>query len=253
MTTRLIHALLAGTLLSGVAAGGAFARSSAPVFDPAQLPAVHGKVVQYDLTPRGDVDGLILADGTEVHFPPNFGTEIVALVRPGDTVTVHGLKARVIPLVRAMSVSADASGKTVVTENGLPGAGPRHGPHHPPPPPPASGQRMEDQGVIRTQLYGPRGELNGVLLADGTMVHFPPPVAAQYTADLQPGKTIAVRGEGVANDLGRSIAARAIGPKMSELTQLPAPPRPPHRHGPHRPGGPDALPPPSGVGPGQSG
>lgn len=241
-TRRLLHGLLAATLLSGAGAAGAYAQGSGPTFDPAQLPAVHGKVAQYDLTPRGDVDGLILADGIEVHFPPNFGTQVVAVVRPGDAVTVHGLKARVVPLVRAMSVTADASGQTVVTENGPPGAGPHHG-HRPPPPPHASGQSMQAQGPIRAQLHGPQGELNGVLLQDGTMVHFPPPVAAQYAADLQPGKTIAVQGNGVANDLGRSIAARAIGPSMSDLTQLPAPPRPPHPHGHHPAGGPGAPPP----------
>ncbi len=249
-TRRLTHALLAATLLSGAGAAGAFAQGNAngPAFDPDQLPAIHGKVQQYDLTPRGDVDGLILADGTEVHFPPGFGTQIAALVRPGDAVTVHGLKARVVPLVRAMSVSADASGKTVVTEGGPPGP---HRGHHHPPPPPAPGQRLQDQGVIRMQLHGPQGELNGVLLADGTMVHLPPPVAAQHADELQPGKTIAIQGHGVANDLGRSIAARAIGPTLNALTPLPLPP---HPHGPHhRPGEPGAPPPAPGAGPGQPG
>lgn len=245
MTTRkLMHALLAGALLTGAGAAGAWAQDNGPLFDPAQLPAVHGKVVQYDVTPRGDVDGLILSDGLEVHFPPYFGTQVVALVRPGDAVTVHGLKARVIPLVRAMSVTADASGQSVVMENGGPGMRPHpRGHHHPPPPPPARGERLQAQGTIRMQLHGPRGELNGVLLSDGTMVHLPPPVAAQHAAELQPGKTLAVQGHGVANDLGRSIAARAIGPSMQQLTQLPKPPHPPH-HGPHPAGGPGAPPPP---------
>jgi hypothetical protein len=249
-----MHALLAATLLSGVGAAGAFAQDSGPVFDPAQLPAVHGKVMQYDLTPRGDVDGLILADGLEVHFPPHFGTQVVAVVHPGDTVTVHGLKARVIPLVRAMSVTADASGKTVVTEHEGPGRGPHHG--HRPPPPRFAGQTMQVQGTVRTQLHGPQGELNGVLLQDGTMVHLPPPVATRYASDLQPGKTLAVQGNGVANDLGRSIAALAIGPSMNELTQLPAPPRPPHPHGHHHhhgDHGPDAPPPPPAPGTGPNG
>ena len=73
--------------------------------------------VQYSLTPRGDVDGLILTDGTEVHLPPHLGTQLVFAVRPGDDVTIHGLRARAIPMVQAMSVSNDATGSTV-TDNG---------------------------------------------------------------------------------------------------------------------------------------
>ena len=55
MRTR--HILLAAALIAG---GYGFARSQeAATFDPSRLPAIQGKVGQYSLTPRGDVDGLI--------------------------------------------------------------------------------------------------------------------------------------------------------------------------------------------------
>ena len=44
--------------------------------------------------------------------------------------------------------------------------------------PPASGeaqQTLEAAGRIKAQLHGPRGDLNGVLLEDGTIVRLPPP------------------------------------------------------------------------------
>jgi len=41
------------------------------IYDPEQLPVHRGQVQQYTLTPRGDIDGLILADGTEVKTPPH--------------------------------------------------------------------------------------------------------------------------------------------------------------------------------------
>src|SRR5215207_1763361 len=63
-----------------------------PLYDPAQLPEVKGTVQAYSLTPRGDVDGLILNDGTEVHFPPHMSAQLVFAVKPGDAVTVHGLR-----------------------------------------------------------------------------------------------------------------------------------------------------------------
>jgi hypothetical protein len=63
MRTKLI--LLAATLLVGGVGGAALAQDGAR-YDPSQLPAIQGKVAEYSLTPRGDVDGLILVDGTEV-------------------------------------------------------------------------------------------------------------------------------------------------------------------------------------------
>src|SRR5437899_3059042 len=80
---RIRHLLLAAALAAGAADAGAFAQN-AGTYDPQQFPAIQGKVAQYSLTPRGDVDGLILDDGTEVHLPPHLGTQLVFLVKPGD-------------------------------------------------------------------------------------------------------------------------------------------------------------------------
>jgi hypothetical protein len=56
----------------------------APLYDPQQLPAQRGVVQQFTLTPRGDIDGLILTDGTEVKTPPHLSTQIAYSVKPGD-------------------------------------------------------------------------------------------------------------------------------------------------------------------------
>src|ERR1700760_3740855 len=166
MRTRSV--LLAAALL---AAGAGVARSQdAGTFDPNQLPAIQGKVGQYSLTPRGDVDGLILLDGTEVHMPPHLGTQLVFAVRPGDAVTIHGLGARAIPMMQALSIRNDATGNTV-TDGGPGGpAGPR-----------SASQMLLAEGHIRAQLHGPIGDLNGVLLEDGTIVRLPPPEASRLT------------------------------------------------------------------------
>ena len=244
MTTRRLRTtlLLGATLLAGgTAAAIAQVGGGAATFDPAQMPAVHGTVARYDLTPRGDVDGLILQDGTEAHFPPHLGLQVAAAVRPGDAVTLHGLMARAIPLMQAMSVTADASGKTVV-DNGPGGHG---GPGHHMPPPPRGGSELEAQGVVKMALHGPRGELNGAMLEDGTLIHLPPPEATRLTAQLQPGQMVAVRGEGVDNSLGRSIGVHAFGPSADKLSPIAPPPHGPRGPGgPGRPGGPDAPPPP---------
>jgi hypothetical protein len=192
------------------------------IYNWQQLPSVQGRVAQYSLTPRGDVDGLILDNGTEVHFPPHLGTQLVYVVRPGDTVTVHGLEAMGVPMVQAMSITNDATGQTVV-DTGPPGPpGPRGRRGRPP----GGGMALTDQSTIKTRLYGPQGDLNGVLLADGTIVHMPPPVAQQMAAQLTPGQPLYVSGTGYAGPLGKAIDAQMIGPSQAQATALPVPPPP---------------------------
>ena len=228
MGTR--HAFLVAALIAG--ATGIAAAQDAATFDPSQLPAIPGKVAQYSLTPRGDVDGLILTDGTEVHLPPHLGTQLVYAVKPGDAVTVRGLRARAIPMVQAMSISNDATG-TTVSDNG-PG-GPR-GPR-------GAEQPLTAEGRIKAQLHGPNGDLNGALLDDGTIVRLPPTEAQRMAANLTPGAPLYVQGNGFAGPLGRVIEATSIGPNQGQLAQIAVPPVPP---GPgHRP-----PPPPPGRAPG---
>jgi hypothetical protein len=260
-------ALLAATLLSA-AAGVALAQTAA-TFDPAQLPATKGRVAHYSLTPRGDVDGLILDDGTEVHTPPQLGTQLVFIAKPGDAVTIHGLRAREVPMVMAMQVTNDATNQSV-TDIGGPGGpgGPGehgrrggHGPHGPggdfaamgvPPGGPGGPgrpgehggpgrwmegmQTMDAHGVIKAQLHGPRGDLNGAMLEDGTLIHLPPPEAQRLAPQLAIGQTVFVQGGGIANALGRVIMVHAIGQSADKLTPLTPPP--------HGPGAPPPPPPP---------
>jgi hypothetical protein len=230
MTTR--HALLTAALI----ASGAIIAQAQPAapYDPSQLPAIEGKVAQYSLTPRGDVDGVILTDGTEVHMPPHLGTQLVFAVKPGDAVTIHGLRARAIPMVQAMSVTNDATGNTV-TDNG-PGG---------PPGPGGPRQTLTAQGHIKAQLHGPEGDLNGVLLEDGTIVRLPPPEVQRLAADLMPGAPLYVQGDGFSGPLGWVIEATSIGPNQNQLAQIAAPPPGPRFGAPRPPpGGPGQFPPP---------
>jgi hypothetical protein len=200
--------LLTATVLLGLG-GIAFAQRGpgGPIYDPVQLPETKGKVAQYSLTPRGDVDGLILADGTEVHTPPRLETQLVFAVHPGDSVTIHGLKARAVPMIAAMSVTNDASGVTVMGG-----------------PPMAMGTETSDvSGKVKAQLHAARGQLDGVLLEDGTIVRLPPPEARRLADTLAVGKPLFVRGIVVQSALGRVVAARELGTDQANLTAIAAP------------------------------
>ena len=228
--------LLGGALVIGVGGSFAIAQARRAPRDPSTMAEFHGKVAQYDLTPRGDIDGLILADGAEVHFPPHLGSEVQAAVHPGDDVTIRGDKEG--PVVRAGSIAV-GSGAPIVDRGPPPGGpqgepqgGPAGGPRGGPRDNGVARQALTDTGVVKMALHGPRGELNGVLLEDGTMVHLPPPEATRLADTLKPGQPIAVRGEGVDGPTGRSIGAREVGPSMDKLTTIALPPPPPR-------GGPD--------------
>ena len=232
MKTRTI---LLTTAVFATSATVVWAQSGA-TFDPQQVPATQGQVDAYSLTPRGDVDGVILKDGTQVHMPPHLGARLVQAVKPGDAVTIRGLKAQALPVIQALSITGDASGQTVVD------TGPPAGP---PQPLTMSFQWVTASGRVREPLYGPRGDMNGALLDDGTQVHLPPNQASTLGAGLQAGQTLAAQGYGVAGAYGRSLDAQQIGASPAQLVQV-GPPRPPGRRGPPPPGfgGPGAPPPP---------
>jgi len=232
MTRLFSHTLLTTPLLLAMACAPALAQTATGLFDPAQMPSTQGTVAQYDLTPRGDVDGLILTDGTEVHLPPYLGQQLVQAVKPGDSVTIHGLRARAIPLVQAMSVTNDKSGTVIADTNGFgaprPGAGRPRAPRPMPPLGSDAGQGTQIKDTVKMTLHGPRGELNGVLLTNGTIVRLPPPAAAQLTTLLVAGTAITVTGHETSSNLGHVMAARAIGPTGGTLEPIGmAPPLPP--------------------------
>jgi hypothetical protein len=179
------------------------------------------------LTPRGDVDGLILNDGTEVMLPPHLTTQIVFAIRPGDTVTIRGLRARAVPLVEAASVTNFATGVSVM-DNGPPGG------------PDRSAGEQTISAQITAQLHGRRGEVNGALLDSGIILRMPPPEAERMESLLQAGQPVTVRGITLKTALGTVIDARAIGASPDQLTELGARPGPAGPRGEPRrgPGGP---------------
>jgi hypothetical protein len=208
---------------------------------------ITGTVRMFKLTPVGELEGFILSDGTEVHFPPHL-TEQLAAVRPDDRVEVRGWQSARPGFVVGTSVTDARTGQTVV-DQGPPPPGTR-----PPPPPPGEpapgAQWASVQGQVRQDLHGPAGDINGALLADGTELKLPPPAAYQVSGWLQPGETIAARGYLLANRFGRVMDVQAIGPSPDRLAQVgwvgppgpggapPAPPGPGPAAAPPGPGGP---------------
>jgi hypothetical protein len=206
-----------------------------------QSMTIGGVVTRFTLTPRGDLDGLILGDGTQVHVPPHLSAELAAAVKPGDAVTVTGSRSPTGALFIAASVANTASNQTVV-DRGPPAPG-----FVPPPPPPgvpaAGAENALVQGRVQRLLRGPAGDVDGALLDDGTVLRMPPHIAYQFATLLVPGQTVAVQRWGLSTAYGRVIDVQSVGPSTAQLSQPSsaqpvAPPAPGVVPPPSRPGGP---------------
>jgi hypothetical protein len=228
------------------------------VYDPQQFPAIHGEIERLSLTARGDIDGVILKDGTEVKTSPELSTQIAFVIKPGDRVTVHGLRAAALPLVRAVSITDEVTHRTVTDSDGSMPMNPPP-PPRPPPPPPALGASSETSGRVRMALHGPQGEVNGVLLETGAILRFPPDYGAQLASAIQPRLSVVAEGITVTNSLGTVMDVQQFGPSRDRMVAVGPSVPPPDDRGPaglrRRPGPPPGAPlappppPPAGLAP----
>lgn len=74
------------------------------LFETGDLPHVTSDVDHFLVNPEGDADGLVLANGLEVRFPPGFLAEVLAVVRAGDRVTIHGRVPRATASLTALAI-----------------------------------------------------------------------------------------------------------------------------------------------------
>jgi len=212
-----------GAAATWLAMSSAVAQAPAPPpAVPEQLAEVQGQVSRFTLTPFGELDGVILIDGTQVHLPPHLTAQLASAVRAGDTVTVRGYRSPSAPLVVAVSVTDDNNGQTVV-DSGPPSPGSR-----PPPQPPGTraprAQRLSVQGKVQRSLYGPAGDVNGVLL-DGTIVRIPRRAAFEAASLLTPGKSLAIQGWALVTPYGTVVEALAVGTSPDHEMQVAPGPR----------------------------
>lgn len=187
--------------------------------DPDCLPETRGLVEGFIADRHGQIDGVLLSGARETPLvictPPHLAAEIEAAVQIGDTISVRGIRPRHADIIAAVALNP-SSGRTII-DNGpaddereahLDGAKP---------------SRMGAEGVVRLSLFGPKGELRGALLTDGTVVRIGPQEAASLAELLRPGALIALCGDGLQTKHGRVIAADEIGPDNRSLKAVKAP------------------------------
>jgi len=176
-------------------------------FVGSSAPSVAGRVEQYLLTPHGEVEGLLLADGTAVRFTPHLGVTLASTVRPGDNVSAVGFLGPGTSYgraLKALTITNTASGQTVVDQP----------PTSRPVPPHLRGLAqvpLTVSGTVAHFLTNPKGDVDGLVLATGEQVKFKPHHGALILTML--GRTsgaITASGYGARNAFGTVVAAESI-------------------------------------------
>ena len=189
--------------------------------DPDCLPETKGSFERFVLNPHGEIDGLVLNGGKErttlIHVPPHLSAAIETSIRPGEAVTVRGVRPRGADMVAAVALTT-AAGHVIIDD------GPDHeapdrkdGREHRTPSKPPTPRKAELTGTVRLSLFAPKGELRGALLEDGSVVRIGPKEASRFAGILQPGAAIAVRGDAIETKHGRVVNGKEIGPSLAEL------------------------------------
>jgi hypothetical protein len=162
----------------------------------------------YLLNPDGEVDGLLLADGTVVKFPPHLGSVLSAAVKPGANVSVVGFPGASTPYghaVHALSITNTATGQMIVDQP----------PATPPVPPFARGLTrtpLSVSGTVARFLMNPPGDVDGLVLTSGEEVRFPPHIGQAVVTALggRAGTPITASGYGTRNALGTAVEADSM-------------------------------------------
>jgi hypothetical protein len=195
------------------------------------LPEIAGAVERFVVNAHGEVDGFVMMDQTGtpilIHTPPHLGDELTSKIEAGATVGVRGVRPRGAHLIAAVAIAGE-NGHHIVD------GGPEHDrkqgkPDH---------RKMEAKGRVRLSLFGPKGELRGALLADGTILRIGPKEAKEVAGLLAPDAMVAATGEGIETKHGRAIEVKAIGTDPDSLRPLHKPkpkhePKPKHHHDAH--------------------
>lgn len=154
--------------------------------------------------PDGDVEGFVSTEGLLVRFPPHLGADLTATVQPGDPVRISG-RTDAAGNLRAERI-VDTKTDRAVVDRPPPGA-----PRVPPVSRSARLSQLSAQGIVAYVTTAPRGEPDGVILANGTVIKLAPPDARRFADLLRTGAEVSAQGYGVRNQYGMALQATAFG------------------------------------------
>ena len=189
--------------------------------DPDSLTPVTSKVERFLFNPRGQADGMILANGTEAHFPPHLSQKVLAGLKIGERVTLYGVKPRAADMIACVAI--ETTDGTRIDDRGPPpkakkkGHGRKHDTRHDE----IETRRVEIADTVQRTLHGPKGEVRGVLLKGGAIVRFPPHAARSTPQLYEPGSALSVRGAALEIEGATVIEATELGRSKRTMRRIP--------------------------------
>jgi hypothetical protein len=204
-------------------------RDGPPSRSPGEVEAkkFSGTVQQFNYTPRGERDGVLLtSDGklVQLNFPPHEASKLADAVAIGDQITAEGMPEKTEadhPVCRLAKLTT-AKGQEISLA-GPPRARESQGEN-----PAESGrprrQRGTDKmetlkGVVKYLNHGPRGEVDGALLDSGDFVHIGPREAQE--AKLAVGQEISVEGQSMKMPDGHTMIEHPVKINDKEVSRPP--------------------------------
>lgn len=183
--------------------------------DPQSLPSIEGVVAQFVMNRDGELDGLLLltcgGDTRLVHFPPHMGGAVERAIKVGDDIAVHGVKPRGADVIAAVSLVT--ANRVAIVDQGPDAthAGSVQSDDE------AVHDDAEVRGTVRLSLFGPKGELRGAILDDGTVLRLGKKESAVFCNLLQPGASLAARGSAIVCAHSTMLDVQAIGTDAANL------------------------------------
>ena len=182
---------------------------------------VKGTVKNFLMNPKGDVDGFLFDDGTQVNFPPHMSSQLTAVIAPKDKVEVKGIREN-DKVIKAKTVINIQTSKSVLETP--PTTGPKdEGKNLSPPPPHQKPEhapkhleglkQLSVHGEIQSQIFGHRGEVIGVVLTDGSIVRFGPRMLDDSKVKTDIGQSLQASGPGTKNSYGQALEATELSNK----------------------------------------
>ena len=203
-----------------------------------------GTVQQFNYTPRGERDGVLLtSDGklVQLNFSPREAAKLADAVAVGDQITAEGTPERgeADHTVCRLQKLTTAKGKEIEIEGAPPrprgrettgpdeGNAPegRRGSRNAETGPPRRGERTPEKtetvkGVVKYLNHGPRGEVDGAVLESGDFVHIGPREAEE--AKLAVGQDISVEGQAMKMPDGHTMIEHPTKINDKEVTRGPS-------------------------------
>ncbi len=153
---------------------------------------VRGTVQRFTTAKKGEVDGVMLDDGTRVHWPPHQESRFKNVVKQGDRIRVIGRTETGKKGETRFEVEtlANLTTNQAVDLADGPGATARVG--------------QTVRGTVQRFTTAKKGEVDGLVLDEGTWVHWPPHLETRFSGLTSKGDRIRATGRWETGKKGES-------------------------------------------------